>query len=148
MSWKVSTNHILIHRQGPCSMGTCNDACLLLSMQYVYSAHASLSHWRALLSTGFCIAISKYNQRLLHYYFDRNEHLGADHRRPTFHQQFVTKPVVKQVTTRYQMKDMDIIFPLIPISLLKVKCFRKTTASQSQVFFSKFSKMLEIDHFC
>ena len=30
-------------------------------MQYVYSAHASLSHWRALLSTGFCIAISKYN---------------------------------------------------------------------------------------
>ena len=32
----------------------------LLSMQYVYTAHA-LSHWRALLSTGFCIAISKYN---------------------------------------------------------------------------------------
>ena len=39
--------------------------------------------------------------------------IWGDHRRPTFHQQFVTKPVVTQVTTRYQMKDMDIIFPLI-----------------------------------
>ena len=43
---------------------------------------------------------------------------GTDRRRPTFHMQFVTKPVVTQVTTRYQMKDMDIIFPLIPLSLL------------------------------
>ena len=43
---------------------------------------------------------------------------GADHRRPTFHQQFVTKPLLTQVTTRYQMKDMDIIFLLIPLTLL------------------------------
>ena len=43
---------------------------------------------------------------------------GADHRRPTFHLQIVTKPVVTQVTIRYQIEDMDIIFPLIPLSFL------------------------------
>ena len=39
------------------------------------------------------------------YYMDRNEHLGADHRRSTFLGLFVTKLLVTQVTTRYQMKD-------------------------------------------
>ena len=33
----------------------------------------------------------------------------------------VTKPVVTQATTRHQMKDMDIIFPLIPLNFLWVK---------------------------
>ena len=37
---------------------------------------------------------------------------GVDHRRPTFLELFVTKLLVTQVTTRYQMKDMNIIFPL------------------------------------
>ena len=35
----------------------------------------------------------------------------------------VTKPVVTQGTTGYQMKDMDIIFPLIPLSFLWVLWF-------------------------
>ena len=30
----------------------------------------------------------------------------------------VTEPVVKHGTTKYQMKEMDIIFPLIPLSFL------------------------------
>ena len=42
--------------------------------------------------------------------------LGVDHRRPTFPEPLVTKPVVTQGTNRYQMKDMDMIFLLIPPS--------------------------------
>ena len=56
--------------------------------------------------------------RPLHSYMDRNERLGVYHRGPTFLGQFVTKPVVTQVTPRYQMKDIDIIIPLIHLSLL------------------------------
>ena len=39
-------------------------------------------------------------------------------RRPVFVSFPVTKPVVTQGTTRHQMKDMDIIFPLMPLSFL------------------------------
>ena len=54
---------------------------------------------------------------------DINDEFEDYHRRPTFPELFVTKLVVTQGTTRYQMKDMDIIFLLIPISLLWVKWF-------------------------
>ena len=44
---------------------------------------------------------------------------GADHRRPTFPELFVTKPVVTQGTyCWYQMKDMNMIFLQIPLSIL------------------------------
>ena len=39
----------------------------------------------------------------------------------SFESNTVTKPVVTQATTRHQMKDMDIIFPLIPLNFLWVK---------------------------
>ena len=50
----------------------------------------------------------------------------------------VTKPVVTQGTTRYQIKDLDIIFPLIPHSLQPFKV--------KQMF--KKLKMLKIDQLC
>ena len=40
----------------------------------------------------------------------------------SFESNAVTKPVVTQATTRHQMKDMDIIFPLIPLNFLWVEC--------------------------
>ena len=36
----------------------------------------------------------------------------------SFESNAVTKPVATEATTRHQMKDMDIIFPLIPLGLL------------------------------
>ena len=54
--------------------------------------------------------------RPLHCYMDINDDFEDYHRRPTFPELFVTKLVVTQGTTRYQMKDMDIIFLLIPLS--------------------------------
>ena len=68
------------------------------------------------------------------------------HRRPTFTELFVTKLVVAQGTTRYQMKDMNVIILLIPKSLLWVKWFGYYSLSKSSIF-SKCSKMLEIDNF-
>ena len=38
----------------------------------------------------------------------------------SFENNTVTKPLVTQATTSHQMKDMDIIFPLIPLSFLWV----------------------------
>ena len=49
----------------------------------------------------------------------------------------MTKPVVTQATTRHQMKDMDIIFPLIPQKFFVGSSSFETTASQSQAFFQK-----------
>ena len=59
-----------------------------------------------------------YNHRPLHSDMDRNECLGVYHRGPTFLGQFVTIPVVIQVTNRCQMKDMNKIFLKIPYRLL------------------------------
>ena len=87
-----------------------------------------------------------FNHRPLHTYMDINEKFQDYYRRPTFPKLFVTKLVVTQGTTRYQMKDMDIIFLLIPISLLRVKWFGYYSLSKSSIF-SKCSKMLEIDNF-
>ena len=74
---------------------------------------------------------------------DINEDFKDYHRRPTFPGLLVTKLVVTQGTIRYQMKDMDIIFLLIPIGLL---WFGFYSLSKSSIF-SKCSKMFEIDHF-
>ena len=71
------------------------------------------------------MAPAEYKHRPLHCYMDINDDFEDYHRRPTFPELFVTKLVVTQGTTRYQMKDMDIIFLLIPlsfISLLWVEC--------------------------
>ena len=85
--------------------------------------------------------------RPLHSYMDIKENSEDYHRRPTFPELFVIKLLVTQGTTRYQMKDMDIIFLLIPLSLLWVEWFGYYSLSKSSIF-SKCSKMLEIDQFC
>ena len=79
---------------------------------------------------------------------DINENFEDYHRRPTFPELFVTKLLVTQGTTRYQMKDMDIIFLLIPLSLLWVEWFGYCCSLSKSSIFSKYSKMLEIDQFC
>ena len=76
-----------------------------------------------------------FRHRPLHTYMDINEDLEDYHRRPTFPELLVTKLVVTQGTIRYQMKDMDIIFLLIPISLLWVKRFGCYSLSKSSIFF-------------
>ena len=40
--------------------------------------------------------------------------LRVDKMRPLFQEAIVTKLAVTQSTTRYQMKAMDIIFPMMP----------------------------------
>ena len=65
---------------------------------------------------------------------DINENFEDYHRRPTFPELVVTKLVVTQGATRYQMKDMDIISLLIPISLLGVKWFGYYSLSKSSIF--------------
>ena len=76
----------------------------------------------------------EYRYRLLHYCMDRNEFLWADHRRPTFPEPFVTKPVVTQGTNRYQMKDMDIIF--LWILRIRGRQFKKVFLLRT--FFNRF----------
>ena len=61
---------------------------------------------------------------------------GVDHRKPTFLELFVTKLLVTHGTTRYQMKDINIIFPMIPLSFLWVKWFGYYSLSK----LSNFSK--------
>ena len=77
---------------------------------------------------------------------DIDENFEDYHRSPTFPELFVTKVVVTQGNIRCQMKDMDIIFLLVPLSLLWVEWFGYYRLSKSGIF-SKCSKMLEIDHF-
>ena len=84
--------------------------------------------------------------RPLHTYMDINENFEDYHRRLTFPELIVTKLVVTQGTTRYQMKDMNIIFPLTPHTFLQVKWFGNYSHLKSSIF-SKCSKLLEIDHF-
>ena len=52
----------------------------------------------------------------------------------SFESNTVTKPVVTQATTRHQMKDMDIIFPLVTLSFLSVKWFGFYSLSKSSIF--------------
>ena len=63
-------------------------------------------------------------QRLFHYYMDRNEHLG-----------------------RWGCIDMDIIFPPIPLSLVLVNWFSSDTKGSQSSICSNISKTLEIDLF-
>ena len=74
------------------------------------------------------------SHRPLHTYMDINGNFEGYFRRPIFPELFVTKLVVTQGTTTYQMKDMDIIFLLIPISLLWVKWFGYYSLSKSSIF--------------
>ena len=66
----------------------------------------------------------------------RNEHFGNYRVSPTFQELLETKQVVTQGTTRYQMKDMDIIF-----SMTFMVC--KLLLSKSSTWLSKCSKPLE-----
>ena len=75
-----------------------------------------------------------------------NEKLEDYHRRPSFPELFVTKLVVTQGKSGYQMKNMDIIFLMIPLSSLWVDWFGYYSLSKSSIF-SKCSKMLDIDNF-
>ena len=68
---------------------------------------------------------------------DRNENLGHYNITRTFPKLLVTKPVVKQGTRWH----LDIIFTLIPLGFLYVKCL-ETTASQSHAFFRNAKKWL------
>ena len=77
---------------------------------------------------------------------DINDKLEDYHRRPSFPELFVTKLVVTQGTSWYQIKYRDIIFLMIPLSLLWVDWFGYYSLSKSSIF-SKCSKMLEIDNF-
>ena len=81
--------------------------------------------------------------RPLHSYMDINENFEDYHRSPTFPELFVTKLVVTQVNIRCQMKDMDIIFLLIPLCLLWVD----TTAFRSQAFFPNAQKCWKLTIF-
>ena len=67
--------------------------------------------------TPFCVMICL-DHKPLHTYMDKNEDIKDYHRSPTFPELFVTKLLVTQATTRYQMKDMNTIFPMIPLSFL------------------------------
>ena len=49
--------------------------------------------------------------------------LRDDKMRPLFQEAIVTKLVVSQIVSRYQMKATDIIFPMIPHESLWVKLF-------------------------
>ena len=65
---------------------------------------------------------------------DINENFEDYHKRPTFLELYVTKLVVTQGTSRYQMKDMDIVFLRIPLSLLWVDWFGYYGLSKSSIF--------------
>ena len=78
-----------------------------------------------------------------------NKRIICSNRKKVLHMLFIRnlyvfRPTV--YTTRYQMKDMDIIFLLIPFSLLWLDWFGYYSLSKSSIF-SKCSKMLEIDSF-
>ena len=44
---------------------------------------------------------------------------------------FESTPVVTLGTTRYQMKGVDIIFPLVPLSILRSICLEATVRNAS-----------------
>ena len=77
---------------------------------------------------------------------DMNDKLEDYDRRPSFPELFLTKLVVTQGTSRYQMKDMDIIFLLIPLSLLWVDWFGYYIL-QSQAFFQNAQKCWKLTIF-
>ena len=71
------------------------------------------------------LSIISFRHRPLHTYMDINENFEDYHRRPTFPELFVTKLLVTQGTTGYQMQDMDIIFLLFHISVqLRLTLFK------------------------
>ena len=57
-----------------------------------------------------------------------------DKMRPLFKEAIVTKPVVTQSTTRYQMKAIDIIFPMMPHESLWVKRFGHHSPAKLGIF--------------
>ena len=60
--------------------------------------------------------------------------LRDDKMRPLFQEAIVTNLVVTHSTTRYQMKAMDIIFPMIPVESLWVKWFRHLSPAKLGIF--------------
>ena len=60
--------------------------------------------------------------------------LRDDKMRPLFQEAIVTKLAVTQSTTRYQMKAMDIIFPMIPHESLWVERFGHHSPAKLGIF--------------
>ena len=60
--------------------------------------------------------------------------LRDDKMRPLFQEAIVTKLAVTQSTTRYQMKAMDIIFPMMPHESLWVKRFGHHSPAKLGIF--------------
>ena len=60
--------------------------------------------------------------------------LRDDKIRPLFQEAIVTKLVVTQSTTRYQMNAMDIIFPMILHESLWVKWFGHHSLAKLDIF--------------
>ena len=69
----------------------------------------------------------------LHSYMDINENFEDYHRRPTFPELFVTKLVVTQGTTRYQIKRKGIIFLSIGIPYLSLSYVLIISLSKSNM---------------
>ena len=62
--------------------------------------------------------------------------------RPIFQSFAVTKPVVTQTTYGYQMKDLDMIFPLMPYGFLYSKEFVFNSLLKMGIF-QKIKKVLK-----
>ena len=60
--------------------------------------------------------------------------LRDDKMRPLFKEAIVTKLAVTQSTTRYQMKAMDIIFPMMPHESLWVERFGHHSPANLDIF--------------
>ena len=65
---------------------------------------------------------------------EKDQYFCHHNRRPTFCEPFVTKLLVTQSTTRYQMKDMDKIFLLIPHKSIWDEWFGSYSLSKSSIF--------------
>ena len=72
--------------------------------------------------------------------------LRVDKMRPLFQEVIVTKLVVTQCKTRYQMKGMNIIFQMIPHKSVWVKWFGHHSPTKLSIF-PKKSKTLTIAPF-
>ena len=67
--------------------------------------------------------------------------LRDDKMRPLFQEAIVTKLAVTQSTTRYQLKAMDIIFPIVPHEYMWVKWFGHHSPAKLSIFPKKSKRL-------
>ena len=77
---------------------------------------------------------------------DINENFEDYHRHPTFLELFETKLMATHGTSRYQIKDMDIIFLLIPFSFLWVEWFGYYSLLKSSIFWKCWKLIIFTQH--